>query len=369
MKTKIIGSGARTKQLTKLIASIAPSDGSVLITGESGCGKELYARAIHDNSDRSHGPFIPINCGAIPAELLESQLFGHKKGSFTGAISDFKGKFQNAEGGTLFLDEIGDMPFDMQVKLLRVLQEKTISPIGSNQLIDIDVRIVAATHRDVEKDIENSRFRQDLFFRLNVLPLMIPPLRERPDEIKELVEHFAELFCQTDKEPITLSASFLELMESYDWPGNIRELSNTIHRFSILYGRKNLNPSLVDPTMLPAGMLEVMSGPAQVLPDKEKETDPHGSVELVEPRGKELDSVESSEVDTEFESIVMLAQGFGDFTEEKPSLKTMLGDIEQDLITKALTEAGGNVSRCAKLLKMQRTTLIERIKKYDLQTA
>jgi len=367
VKTKIIGSGARTKQLKELIASIAPSDGSVLITGESGCGKELYARAIHDNSDRSHGPFIPINCGAIPAELLESQLFGHKKGSFTGAISDFKGKFQDAEGGTLFLDEIGDMPFDMQVKLLRVLQEKTISPIGSNQLIDIDVRIVAATHRDVEKDIENSRFRQDLFFRLNVLPLMIPPLRERPDEIKELVEHFAELFCQTDKEPITLSASFLELMESYDWPGNIRELSNTIHRFSILYAGKNLNPSLVDPTMLPAGMLEVMSGQAQVLPNEQ--TDPHESSELVQPRGKEVDSMVSSEVDTEFESIVMLAQGFGDFTEEKPSLKTMLGDIEQDLIMKALTEAGGNVSRCAKLLKMQRTTLIERIKKYDLQTA
>ena len=367
MKARIIGSSERTKELRQLIDAMAPTDGSVLITGESGCGKELYARAIHDNSDRSGGPFIPINCGAIPAELLESQLFGHKKGSFTGAISDFKGKFQDAEGGTLFLDEIGDMPFDMQVKLLRVLQEKTISPIGSNQLIDIDVRIVAATHRDVEKDIENSRFRQDLFFRLNVLPLMIPPLRERPDEIKELVEHFAELFCQTDKKPITLSASFLELMESYDWPGNIRELSNTIHRFSILYGGKNLNPSLVDPTMLPAGMLEVMSGQAQVLPNEE--TDPNESSELVELSGKELDSMESSEVDTEFESIVLLAQGFGDFTEEKPSLKTMLGDIEQDLIMKALTEAGGNVSRCAKLLKMQRTTLIERIKKYDLQTA
>ena len=367
MKTKIIGNSERTRRLKSLIASIAPSDGSVLITGESGCGKELYAMAIHENSDRSHGPFIPINCGAIPAELLESQLFGHKKGSFTGAISDFKGKFQDAEGGTLFLDEIGDMPFDMQVKLLRVLQEKTISPIGSNQLIDIDVRIVAATHRDVEKDIEDSRFRQDLFFRLNVLPLMIPPLRERPDEIKELVEHFAELFCQTDKEPITLSVSFLELMESYDWPGNIRELSNTIHRFSILYGGKNLNPSLVDPTMLPAGMLEALSSRTHKLSAEEASI--KGGVELVEQSGQELDSMVSSEVDPEFESIVMLAQGFGDFTEEKPSLKTMLGDIEQDLITKALTEAGGNVSRCAKLLKMQRTTLIERIKKYDLQTA
>ena len=367
MKAKIIGSGARTKQLKKLIDSIAPSDGSVLITGESGCGKELYARAIHDNSDRSKGPFIPINCGAIPAELLESQLFGHKKGSFTGAISDFKGKFQDAQGGTLFLDEIGDMPFDMQVKLLRVLQEKTISPIGSNQLIDIDVRIVAATHRDVEREIENSRFRQDLFFRLNVLPLVIPPLRERPEEIKELVEYFAELFCQADKVPITISVSFLELMENYDWPGNIRELSNTIHRFSILYGGMKLDPSVVDPTMLPAGMLEVLSGQTQVLSEEERYA--QDKAELAEKSRQELDSMESSEVDPEFESIVMLAQGFGDFTEEKPSLKTMLGDIEQDLIMKALTEAGGNVSRCAKLLKMQRTTLIERIKKYDLQTA
>ena len=364
---QIIGNSRPTKELRKLIASIAPTNGSVLITGESGCGKELYAREIHNKSDRSRKPFIAINCGAIPAELLESQLFGHKKGSFTGAVSDFRGKFQDADGGTLFLDEIGDMPFEMQVKLLRVLQERNVTPIGSHQLIDIDVRIIAATHRDVEKEIENKNFRQDLYFRLNVLPLSIPPLRERTDEIKDLVEHFSELFCSKDKQPITLSASFLDLMKSYDWPGNIRELSNTIHRFSILYGGKNLSPGLVDPTMLPSGMLELMSGQNHRQPADEMSTQVKG--EFIEQSEQGLDSMDTSEVDPDFESIIMLAQGFGDFTEEKPSLKAMLSDIEQDLIMKALTEAGGNVSRCAKLLKMQRTTLIERIKKYDLQTA
>ena len=367
MVSKIIGSSKRTLKLKKLIRSIAPTDGSVLITGESGCGKELYARAIHDLSERSGKPFIPLNCGAIPSELLESQLFGHKKGSFTGAISDFKGKFQDADGGTLFLDEIGDMPFEMQVKLLRVLQEKNISPIGSNQLIDIDVRIVAATHRNVEKDIESNKFRQDLYFRLNVLPLVIPPLRDRPEEIGELIEHFANVFCQHDNDPISLSPSFKTLMERYDWPGNIRELSNTIHRLSILYGGEVLDAASIDPNMLPAGMLELQKAPAGVFKPVQGEV-LGGASEPREIEEKPTDTEMPPTEDGEFESIVMLAQGFGDFSAEQPSLKTMLGDIEQDLIVKALGETGGNVSRCAKLLKMQRTTLIERIKKYDLQT-
>jgi sigma-54 specific flagellar transcriptional regulator A len=367
LKHRIIGSSEKTQTLAKLVEDMAPTDASVLITGESGCGKELYARAIHDRSLRSGGPFIAINCGAIPSDLLESQLFGHKKGAFTGAVGDFRGKFQEANGGTLFLDEIGDMPFEMQVKLLRVLQESSITPVGSNQLIDVDVRVLAATHRNIEKDIEANRFRQDLYFRLNVLPLVVPPLRERTSEIRELVEHFSVLYCQKNKKPITLSHSFMELMESYDWPGNIRELSNTIHRFSVLYGGKNLSPNVVDPTMLPGGMLELMRSKTEdeIVSEARTLGDPESVTRLEEV----VDSVVSSDVDPEFESIVMLAQGFGDFTEEQPSLKAMLSDIEQDLIMKALTEAGGNVSRCAKLLKMQRTTLIERIKKYDLQTA
>ncbi len=365
MKGRIIGNSERTLQLQELLVSIAPTDGSVLITGESGCGKELYARAIHDLSNRSDKPFIAINCGAIPAELLESQLFGHKKGSFTGAVADFKGKFQDADGGTLFLDEIGDMQFDMQVKLLRVLQERSINPIGSNQLIPVDVRIVAATHRNIEKDIEEKRFRQDLFFRLNVLPLIISPLRARASEVKELVHHFANVFEQPGKGPISLTAGFMALMEEYEWPGNVRELSNTIHRFSILYPGQKLDATNIDPTMLPAGMIELV---------EVRKSNRGMSDEL---RGEKIaslsnemapDPAPASEVDSEFESIVMLAQGLDGITGEKPSLKMMLGDIEQDLISKALGESGGNVSKCAKLLKMQRTTLIERIKKYGLQT-
>ena len=363
---KIIGSSKRTRQLKELIRSIAPSDGSVLIMGESGCGKELYARALHDMSDRSDKPFIPINCGAIPSELLESQLFGHKKGSFTGAISDFKGKFLDADGGTLFLDEIGDMPFDMQVKLLRVLQEKTISPIGSNQLLNVNVRVVAATHRNVEQDIKDNKFRQDLYFRLNVLPLVIPPLRERPEEIPELVEYFAAVFGKEAKERIRLSPSFMSLMERYDWPGNIRELSNTIHRFSILYPGESIDYDSVDPTMLPAGMLEMMQQDRNISPISDFEDTEISSPNYSPDQPMPVRPPEP-QVDAEFESIIMQAQGFSGFAEETPSLKTMLGDIEQDLIAKALGESGGNVSRCAKLLKMQRTTLIERMKKYDLQ--
>ena len=369
MTYKIVGSSDRTKELEALVKSVAPSDASVLITGESGCGKELYARAIHQQSERSSKPFIAINCGAIPSDLLESQLFGHKKGAFTGAISDFRGKFQDAEGGTLFLDEIGDMPFDMQVKLLRVLQERNITPIGSNQLIGVDVRIVAATHRNIESEIEAQRFRQDLYFRLNVLPLVIPPLRERRSEIKELIEHFAKIHKQSDKGPVELDLDFLSAMEAYDWPGNIRELSNTLHRFSILYAGRKVGLSDVDPAMLPAGLLELLATNKPQGEPRAGLFEEPGSSTKISNLPRETDTYPPQEIDAEFESIVMLAQGFGDFTEEQPSLKTMLGDIEQDLIMKALGEAGGNVSRCAKLLKMQRTTLIERIKKYDLQTA
>jgi transcriptional regulator with PAS, ATPase and Fis domain len=178
--------------LQQLIDSIAPADVSVLVSGESGCGKELVAQAIHGRSQRRHRPFIAVNCGAIPADLLESQLFGHKKGAFTGAIADHRGKLQEADTGTLFLDEIGDMPMSMQVKLLRVLQERNVTPIGSNEVIDIDIRVVAATHRNLEEEIAEGRFRADLFYRLNVLPVQVVPLRDRRAEIPELIAHFAQ---------------------------------------------------------------------------------------------------------------------------------------------------------------------------------
>ena len=195
MSETIIGNSAATQDLLTLIGAIAPTEASVLITGESGAGKELVAQGIHDKSLRNANPFVAVNCGAIPAELLESELFGHKKGSFTGAISDHVGRVQSAQAGTLFLDEIGDMPMAMQVKLLRVLQEKVVVPVGSNKPIHVDIRVVAATHRNLEEEIKAGRFRADLYYRINVVPVCVAPLRERREEVPALVEHFAKIFA------------------------------------------------------------------------------------------------------------------------------------------------------------------------------
>lgn len=376
MQYSIIGSSEQTRRLQQLIDSIAPADVSVLVTGESGCGKELVAQAIHDRSERRYRPFIAVNCGAIPADLLESQLFGHKKGAFTGAIADHRGKLQAADTGTLFLDEIGDMPMSMQVKLLRVLQERNVTPIGSNEVIDVDIRVVAATHRNLEEEIAAGRFRADLFYRLNVLPVQVVPLRDRRSEISELIAHFAENLKSVDK-PITLAPSLSKLLQAYDWPGNVRELSNTVHRLSVLYPGQTLDLHNVDVSMLPPGALD---GLAELpLAEADAETDVFAGVIESEHATQHLNAAQQflqdpspaapPEVDAEFESIVMLAQGYEDFRARDQSLKSMLSDIEQDLITRALAETGGNVSRCAKLLKMQRTTLIERIKKYELRVA
>ena len=260
--------------------------------------------------------------------------------------------------GTIFLDEIGDMPSDMQVKLLRVLQERNVTPIGSNQLIDIDVRVIAATHRNLEEEIKENRFRQDLFFRLNVLPVHLSPLRERPSEIIDLVRHFAMVHCSAQSEPISLSSPLIKAFECFDWPGNIRELSNTMQRLSVLYPGKELDFSDIDPTMLPAGMLENPSVSAN-----------QSGVESVEVVPTEAESVQqavASVVDEETEDIILLAQGLKLPEQDRPSLKASLSSLEESLIKKALDEAQGNVSRCAKLLKVQRTTLIERLKKYQL---
>ena len=378
MSYRIIGSSEQTRRLQHLIDSIAPADVSVLVTGESGCGKELVAQAIHDRSERRHRPFIAVNCGAIPADLLESQLFGHKKGAFTGAIADHRGKLQEADTGTLFLDEIGDMPLSMQVKLLRVLQERNVTPIGSNQLIDIDIRVVAATHRNLEDEIAAGRFRADLFYRLNVLPVQVVPLRDRRSEIPELIEHFAEGLKSVDR-AITLAPGLSSLLQAYDWPGNVRELSNTVHRLSVLYPGQRLDLHDVDATMLPPGALEGLSElPPPSVDDsadafegliEAEQADAASDVAAQKFLQDSVDASENSQVDEEFESIVMLAQGYEDFRAQGQSLKGMLSEIEQDLIARALEETGGNVSRCAKLLKMQRTTLIERIKKYELRVA
>ena len=356
----IVGESAHTRQLLQLVRSIAPTAASVLINGESGAGKELVAQAIHDQSDRSDRPFVAVNCGAIPAELMESELFGHKKGAFTGAIADHIGKVAAADGGTLFLDEIGDMPMNMQVKLLRVLQEKVVLPVGSNQPQSVDIRVVAATHRVLEDEIKAGRFRADLYYRLNVVPLQVQPLRSRREELPALIRHFAKHFASEDNPAIAFTDGFLEVMRRYDWPGNVRELSNMIHRLSVLYPGQTLHMNHVAPSMLPVGMAELVT---------ETTDSDQGSLfdMMMQDDASASDDVGAVEAENDIESIVMHAQGFEDFRQRGQSLKGMLSDIEQDLIERALQESDGNVSRCAKLLRMQRTTLIERIKKYNLK--
>src|SRR5277367_3061192 len=227
----IIGQSPKMKAIFDLIQTIAPQSSRVLITGESGTGKELVARAIHENSARSNTPFVTINCGAFPESLLESELFGYMKGAFTGANENRRGLFQAAHGGTLFMDEIGNMSLTMQVRLYRVLQEGKVRPVGSTEETDVDVRIIAATNKDREKEIAEGRFREDLYYRLSVIPIQLPALRERREDIPLLARHFLETFRKTMEKPIEgLSPEAVRRLENYDWPGNVRELENTMER-------------------------------------------------------------------------------------------------------------------------------------------
>ncbi|HKL48844.1 MAG TPA: sigma-54 dependent transcriptional regulator, partial [Desulfuromonadales bacterium] len=231
----IIGNSRPMQEIYKVLGRVAPSDITVLITGESGTGKELIARAIHYNSPRLGKPFLALNCAAIPRELLESELFGHEKGAFTGATERKAGTFEQAEGGTLFLDEIGDMPLELQAKLLRVLQEKEITRTGGNSTIPVDVRIVAATNQDLQKRVEDNAFREDLFYRLNVVPIDLPPLRKRPEDIAELVNYFiTKAADELNAAAQGITDEAMDLLTRYSWPGNVRQLENTIQRAALL---------------------------------------------------------------------------------------------------------------------------------------
>ncbi len=233
--SEFVGSSAKMREVFSLIYKLGKVDTTVLIRGENGTGKELVAKAIHYNSPRKNGEFVAINCGAIPENLMESELFGHEKGAFTGAFERKIGKFQLANNGTLFLDEIGELKPDLQVKLLRVIQEKKFTPVGSNREVKTNARIIAATNRNLEKMIADSDFREDLFYRLSVMPIFLPPLRERPDDIPALVQHFIKSFAKTMDSPIQgITPDALELLKSYRWPGNIRELENCIERAFIV---------------------------------------------------------------------------------------------------------------------------------------
>jgi len=368
LTSTIIGLSREISELRSLIKTVGPSDSTVLISGDSGTGKELVAKALHKCSPRSDQPFIPVNCGAIPKDLLESELFGHRKGSFTGAISDRKGRFELADQGTIFLDEIGDMSMDLQVKLLRVLQERTIDPVGAVQSKPVDVRVIAATHKDLELLIKENKFRQDLFYRLNILPLEIKPLSKRKEDIPILFEHFAKLYSAKGSKPITLHSLSAKLLIDYHWPGNVRELSNLVDRYTALYPQREIDFRKVPPAMLPADMraisenasrealYNVMSEQSSLDLDNHSSTASQGQLN------------EQSNVG-EVEEIIMMAQGYSSFPEEGLPLKEHLVEIERNLIKQALTRAEGNVSKTARLLNLQRTTLIEKINKYGLSNA
>ncbi len=237
----MIGSSSAMKTIFDKISKTAPTNGRVLITGENGTGKELVARAIHDNSKRKDSAFIKLNCAAIPSELIESELFGHERGAFTGAMQQRRGKFELADGGTLFLDEVGDMNPSAQAKVLRVLQEAELERVGGSETIKVDVRVLAATNKNLEEEIAASRFREDLYYRLNVVPIEMPPLRDRREDIAELVEHFLGVVCEAnDRKRKRVEASAITLLMQYDWPGNIRELKNVVERLVILTGEQEL---------------------------------------------------------------------------------------------------------------------------------
>jgi len=331
------GSTAVIRKLIELIRQVAPFNTSVLILGESGTGKERVARSIHANSDRANGVFVPVNCGAIPSELMESELFGHEKGAFTGALSTRKGRFELAEGGTLFLDEIGDMSLDMQVKLLRVLQERSFERVGGNRSIRCDVRIVAATHRDLKQAVADGRFREDLYYRLNVFPLEVPALRDRLGDLPLLVDELTADVKRNSGASVGFSPAAMRQLACYRWPGNVRELANLVERMAIMHPGKT-----IEPANLPVDYQ------AEVADDPRMEV-AAAARSAVEDAGADVAVMEEQE-------------------EMSVDLKEHLQQIERELIEHALQRSKGVVAEAARMLNVGRTTLVEKIRKYDLDT-
>jgi transcriptional regulator with PAS, ATPase and Fis domain len=316
LSNPLVGNSQRMRIVRAMIAKLANSNSTVLITGESGTGKELAARAIHELSPRQHGCFVPVNCGAIPEELLESELFGHVRGAFTGAVNARQGRFQFAHGGTLFLDEIAEMSPKLQVKLLRVLQERQFEPVGSDNPVQVDVRVVAATNKDLRVAVREGKFREDLFYRLNVLPLELPSLREREADITLLIRHFLAVHClRREKAVIQIDNEAMAMMEQYSWPGNVRELENLIERLVVLN-----EDCIVRPRDLPDYVI--------------------------------LNAVPQHQTTAQ---VALPSEGV--------DLDGFLENIENGLIQQALQRSRGNKTLAAELLKLNRTTFIERLRK------
>ena len=345
----LAGNSENIKQIRDLIDQVAGSNATVLVLGESGTGKEVVAQALHRASDRKNKPFVPVNCGAIPGELLESELFGHEKGAFTGALTARQGRFEMAEGGTLFLDEIGDMPMPMQVKLLRVLQERTFERVGSNKTIKCNVRIVAATHRNLETEIQEKRFREDLFYRLNVFPIELPSLKERAEDIPLLVNDLVFRMQAENRGGIKFSVEALALMMQHPWPGNVRELSNFIERLAITSPDKT-----IDATDLPE-KFQSYEVPENIVIQSIIMED-----ENIKNNDNTVQNIESVKESTEILSTPSR------LPEKGMDLKEYLNNLEIDLIQQALQECKGVVAHAATLLNMRRTTLVEKMRKYEL---
>ena len=333
----LVGTSREIQKVREMMTQVADKEVTVLITGASGTGKEVVARNLHYNSHRRHKPFVPVNCGAIPPDLLESELFGHEKGAFTGAISSRAGRFEMAQGGTLFLDEIGDMPLNMQVKILRVLQERCFERVGGNKTIDTDVRIIAATHKDLETMIEENLFREDLYYRLNVFPIEMPALKDRVEDIPILLNELISRMENEKRGSIRFNSAAIMSLCCHQWSGNIRELANLAERMAILY---------------PFGVVGV-----QDLPKKFRHVD-----EVDEDAFATIDAIAREST----QPTIIGSEGPALLPVNGIDLKDYLTNLEKSLIQQALDDCSGVVARAAERLHIRRTTLVEKMRKYGL---
>ena len=362
------GSSEGVRRLRRMIEQVAPFDTTVLILGESGTGKEVAARALHAASHRAKGPFVALNCGAVPAELLESELFGHEKGAFTGALNARKGRFEMAEAGTLLLDEIGDMPLAMQVKLLRVLQERSFERVGGTQTLRCNVRVIAATHRNLEDQIARGGFREDLYYRLNVFPIEMPALRERIDDLPMLVQAIATRLSADGRGEARIGADALAALAAYGWPGNVRELHNLVERLAVLHPGQTVR--LAD---LPQRYRQGFDAELAASVNAEADRDA-GEARQIQAAG-ESPAPAAGEINEAETLAAERAALFGtpqppmldELPDEGLDLREHIAAIEERLLRQALDRAGGVVAHAATLLNLRRTTLVEKLRKYGIE--